>query len=489
MLLLRYGLFMKYVLGFFFFMQMALCKGEQTFPLALDHYLDRHMLKISDILKYRLTVEPLNAGVTLIFLLAIIHTFLAGFFKQWAHALEEKNTKHPDGKKYHSFGLQALHFLGEIEIIFGLWIIPLALLMFIYKDGHTVINYIDKLNYNEPLFVMVIMAIASTRPVLWFAEKSLERVANLGKKTPLAWWFSILTLAPLLGSFITEPAAMTIGAILLGQKFYKLQPSTSFKYATLGLLFVNISVGGTLTHFAAPPVLMVAHKWGFDLQFMFFNIGWKALLGIVLANSLLAYVFRKEFRTMKAQIIIEDITEIKIPYWIVLCHLMFLGWTVFFLHHTTLYIGGFLFFLGFMELTKNYQNKLELKTPLLVAFFLAGLVTHGSLQQWWIEPVLAKMNALTLFFGATVLTSFNDNAAITYLASLVPSFHNNLELQKAVVEGAVTGGGLTVIANAPNPAGQSILSAYFKNGVSALYLFLGALVPTILIAIVFRSLS
>jgi Na+/H+ antiporter NhaD/arsenite permease-like protein len=83
------------------------------------------------------------------------------------------------------------------------------------------------------------------------------------------------------------------------------------------------------------------------------------------------------------------------------------------------------------------------------------------------------------------LTAFNDNAAITHLASWVPEFMNNTTLQNAVVAGAVTGGGLTVIANAPNPAGAALLSKFFPNGISPLRLFLSALCPTLILAACF----
>ena len=108
---------------------------------------------------------------------------------------------------------------------------------------------------------------------------------------------------------------------------------------------------------------------------------------------------------------------------------------------------------------RAYQSRIELKAPLLVGFFLAGLVIHGGLQGWWIAPVLASLSETPLFLGATVLTAFNDNALITYLATLVPNLGEGLKI--AVVEGAVTGGGLTVIANAPNPAGQALLGRFF----------------------------
>ena len=52
----------------------------------------------------------------------------------------------------------------------------------------------DTVNYTEPLFVVVIMALASTRPIVGFAEAALRRVAALGGATPAAWWVTILTV-------------------------------------------------------------------------------------------------------------------------------------------------------------------------------------------------------------------------------------------------------------------------------------------------------
>ena len=92
---------------------------------------------------------------------------------------------------------------------------------------------------------------------------------------------------------ITEPAAMTISALLLSSKYYEVDPPESFKYAPLGLLFVNISVGGTLTHFAAPPVLMVANPWDWGTVHMFTQFGWKATLGILIANCFYYVVYRR----------------------------------------------------------------------------------------------------------------------------------------------------------------------------------------------------
>jgi hypothetical protein len=319
------------------------------------------------------------------------------------------------------------------------------------------------------------------------SEQCLQVVASLGGGRPVACWLSILTIAPLLGSLITEPAAMTIAALLLGKQFFSLNPSRNLKYATIGLLFVNVSIGGTLTHFAAPPVLMVAAAWGWDIKYMFTHFGWHAISGIVLSNVVYLLMFRRELFALKGADATATVSiDEPVPPWVTIVHLLFLGFTVWAAHYPVLFIGGFLFYLAFAQATAHHQSKVELKGPMLVGFFLAGLVIHGGLQAWWIQPLLSRLGELPLFVGATILTAFNDNALITYLATLVPGFSE--ELKFAVVAGAVTGGGLTVIANAPNPAGQSILQQYFPEGVSPLGLFLGALVPTLIVAFSFMVL-
>jgi hypothetical protein len=474
--------------------------ARPVFPRPLADYAGVDAPGLGATLVARVAADPFNGVATCIFVLAVLHTFLAGKFRHWAHVVEERHCArlarkreatdtNDDGTPDEvSFGGQVLHFLGEVEAIFGIWAVVLGAAVVGFKGLDTAIHYVaDTVNYTEPMFVVVIMALASTRPVLRLAEQAMKGVASLGGGRPVAWWLSILTLAPLLGSLITEPAAMTIGALLLAKQFYGLNPSPRLKYATLGLLFVNISIGGTLTHFAAPPVLMVAAAWGWDLKYMFMHFGWHAVSGIVLSNGAYLLAFRKELFALKAAAVEETgKADEPVPAWVTGMHVVFLGFTVWMAHHPALFIGGFLFFLAFAQATAHHQSKVELKSPLLVGFFLAGLVIHGGLQAWWIQPVLGRLGEVPLFAGATILTAFNDNALITYLATLVPGF--SPELKFAVVAGAVTGGGLTVIANAPNPAGQSILQKYFPEGVSPLGLFLGALVPTVIVAFSFMVL-
>lgn len=479
--------------------------SQSTFPLPLDSYAPQpENASLLDILHARIQADPFNLVATLIFFLAIAHTFAAPMFVRLSHRFEHEHEERlaklgrkpgPNSRDEVSFKAQIFHFLGEIEAIFGIWCVPLLIAVSISKGWSQARDYVaTDLNFTEPFFVVVIMTMAASRPILKLSEQLMAFAARLGKGSPAAWWLSILTIGPILGSLITEPAAMTISALLLCEKFYELKPSPKFAYATLGLLFVNVSVGGTLTHFAAPPVLMVADKWGLGMSRMFTEFGWKAVAGIVVANVVYFLAFRRELvfglrgkpagagpgqGRDEGQ---PDATQ-PIPIWVTAVHVLFLGWTVMNNHYRTLFVAGFLFYIAFIQATEHHQHELSLRPALLVGFFLAGLVVHGGLQGWWIAPVLSRLHEFPLFFGAVALTAFNDNAAITYLASLVPGFSEGLKY--AVVAGAVVGGGLTVIANAPNPAGQSILARFFPDGISPLRLFLGALIPTVIVGAVF----
>jgi Putative Na+/H+ antiporter len=471
------------------------------FPKSLSSYPVIPGQSLLDILRSRIESDPINGVATLIFILAVIHTFLASRFteaSQRAQARHDAEQVAAGLPPRPSVKAEMLHFFGEVEVVFGLWTAPLVGAILFTHGWATVTHYAnDTVNYTEPLFVAVIMALASTRPIILLAETWLRALAGLGGATPAAWWVVILTVAPLLGSFITEPAAMTIAALLLGRQFFDLSPSPALKYGTLGLLFVNVSIGGTLTHFAAPPVLMVARTWEWGTPFMLGHFGWRAATAIAISTLAYYLFFRQELVSLNvkrkvpgagiaAEAAKDQQSLLPIPAWVTLVHVNFMAWTVFTAHYPGLFVGGFLFFIGFTRATIAYQEQIDMKTPLLVGFFLAGLVIHGGLQGWWIAPVLTSLSLNGLFWGATVLTAFNDNALITYLATLVPNLSEGLKI--AVVEGAVTGGGLTVIANAPNPAGQALLGRFFGNAISPIRLFAAALIPTLIAAATFRLL-
>lgn len=457
--------------------------------------LSRNLGGVWERIQFRAGQDPFLVVASIIFILAILHTFLAVPITKASHRVQHAHDEQfghlPKERKPVSFKATALHFLGEIEAIFGIWVLALFAALAVFHGPSSVTGYVMTVNFTEPLFVVIIMALASTRPVLRFAESCLRFFARFGRESPAAWWLSILIVAPILGSFITEPGAMTIAAMLLGRKFYQLKPRPLFAYGTLGLLFVNISVGGVLTNFAAPPILVVAQKWDLSSAHMLSHYGGKAILGILISTFTYYLFFRKDLKAMAVKVPdrdgdgIADWTqrETPIPVFVTVAHLMFMLWTVIFAHYPPMFIGGFLFFLAFSKATGHHQNPVSLKGPILVGFFLAGLVVHGGLQGWWLQPIISSLGEWPLFIGSTLLTSFNDNAAITFLASQVEGL--TPALKYAVIAGAISGGGLTVIANAPNPAGQALLSRYFGEGISPLKLLLAALLPTIVVAICF----
>lgn len=419
-----------------------------------------------------MTPTAIEILASTLFGIAVLHTFCVKRFATWAHHAEAGSVK------YH-----LLHFLAETEVVFGLWAAALfAGIAAVTRSFTEAIHYIDSLNFTEPKFVFVIMVVAATRPVVQLAEQLICWVARLlPLKESNAFYIAALSFGPLLGSFITEPAAMTLLALVLKRRYFDNGISTKFAYATLGLLFVNVSIGGTLTHFAAPPVLMVAAKWNWGTDYMFTHFGWRAASSCVLSTLIVAWCFRHDLSRLAP---VSD-NSTHLPVWLTIAHLATLAVVVAFAHHPDVFFGVFVLFLGLVTATQKYQDSLKLKEGLLVGFFLAGLVTLGSLQAYWLKPLIQSLNGSALFFGATGLTAITDNAALTYLGSLVEGISD--ELKYALVAGAVTGGGLTVIANAPNPAGAGILGSarVFKgHGISPAGLFLGALFPTA-VAIVF----
>jgi hypothetical protein len=409
---------------------------------------------------------------TALFALAIIHTFSTRYFERLAHS-------HPE----HA-GIW--HLLGEVEVVFGFWAMVLLLFLVTQVGTKDALTYLESRSFTEPAFVFVIMVIAATRPIIDCAGYVLRWIARLIPlpSTP-GYYFTVLSIGPLLGSFITEPAAMTLCALLLRAQFFGRDAPKGFMYGTLGVLFVNISIGGTLTSFAAPPVVMVAERWELDTVGMMTVFGWKAATAVFINAAGAAYLFRSHLRQLPP--LPSVIAKIETPLWIVAAHLVFLTLVVIFNHHSVVFLGLFVFFLGFSEAYKRYRGQLILREGLLVAFFLAGLVVLGGMQKWWLEPLLLDMSPTVLFTGATLLTAITDNAALTYLGSLVDGA--SAEFKYSLIAGAVTGGGLTVIANAPNPAGFAILKNSFEDGaISPLGLLAAAALPTLVAAAAFQLL-
>ncbi|MCC2956136.1 putative Na+/H+ antiporter [Massilia sp. IC2-477] len=401
----------------------------------------------------------------ILFAIALVHTFSTKLF----HSLARRHPRHA--------GL--FHLLGEVEVVFGFWAFVLILAMALLAGGSEAIRYAETRQYTEPLFVFVVMVIAASKPVLDAVRDLLALLARLAPvRTEVALCWLGLALVPLAGSLITEPAAMTLAALMLAPQVFRPGIPEWMKYGALGVLFVNVSIGGTLTAYAAPPVLMVAGTWGWDSAYMAATFGWRAALAVCINATVVTLLLR---RHLAPGAVVEDV---RMPVVVSLVHLLLLAGVVLLAHHPVLFIGLFLLFLGYTQAYPKHQSPLILKEGLLVGFFLAGLVVLGGMQQWWLQPLVSSLEPTALFFGALALTAITDNAALTYLGSLIEGLSEHAKYM--LVAGAVGGGGLTVIANAPNPAGAALLREGFNDGSIGMGgLFLGALGPTCVAALMF----
>ncbi|MDR5755189.1 MULTISPECIES: putative Na+/H+ antiporter [unclassified Caballeronia] len=418
--------------------------------------------------------HSVEVAAVVIFAIALVHTFAVARIEMLGHRFPR-----------HS-GI--FHFLSEVEVVFGFWALALCLVMWALVGSKATVGYLEKRNFTEALFVFVIMVIAASRPILVLVTNVvmwLSRFLPLRAEVAVVW-FS-LSAIPLLGSLVTEPAAMTLGALLSRDRLFAVQVPERVKYFGLALLFVNVSIGGVMTAYAAPPVLMVANAWGWNTGFMASTFGWKAALAVIFNATVFVAIAAKSIPSQPTTEVTGDLLSKRVPVGVTVVHIAFLALVVTNSHHAVVFIGAFLFFLGYTQAYERHQSPLMLRESLLVAFFLGGLVVLGGLQQWWLQPVVGSMNALTLYFGATGLTAVMDNAAITYLGSLIPGLSDSAKY--LLVAGAVTGGGLTVVANAPNPAGLAILGSRFSGGaVSPLRLLGAALLPTITAGVAFLIL-
>ncbi|WP_454007375.1 putative Na+/H+ antiporter [Alcaligenes sp. Marseille-Q7550] len=414
---------------------------------------------------------PLEIVATALFAIAIIHTFSVPFFARLAN----KGGSHA--------GLW--HMLSEVEAVFGVWACVLVAYMAVFIDLDSAIQYLEGRNFTEPMFVFAIMVVAASRPILELVNKTVALLARaLPMPDKVSMYLITMSVVPLSGSLITEPAAMTLAALLLRKAYFRHQGHAGFKYLTVGVLFVNISIGGVLTAYAAPPVLMVANTFGWDTAYMATHFGWRAVLAVVINAGLATLLCRKALLEMGEGMEETRQSQLPVPFTVMAIHVAFLVAIVLGAHHPIVFMALLMLFIGYAHSYQHYQNPLLVREGLMVGFFLAGLVVLGGLQKWWLQDLLGGLSPTVLFWGATALTAVTDNAALTYLGSLVEG--TSEVWRYMLVAGAVTGGGLTVIANAPNPAGFSILKGNFPDGsISPLRLLASAAVPTLVAAAMF----
>jgi hypothetical protein len=344
-------------------------------------------------------MDNINIIAAVLFAIALVHTFAAKSFER----LADHHPKHA--------GL--LHLLGEIEVVFGFWACILLLVMAFTVGGTEAIAYAESRQYTEPLFVFVVMIVAASRPILEAVKALVAAIATLVPvNSAVARVWLGLALVPLIGSLITEPAAMTLAALILAPQVFRQGIPEWLKYGALGVLFVNVSIGGTLTSFAAPPVLMVATTWQWDSLFMASHFGWKACIAVMINATVITFLLRSHVATAKPDRAAD--TELAVPWLVRAIHLVFLAAVVLFAHHPVIFLGIFLFFLAiYVGYHVVWTVTPALHTPLMavtnaisaiiiVGAMLAAGLTEGLLGQ--VMGTLAVALAAVNVFGGFLVT-------------------------------------------------------------------------------------
>ena len=473
--------------------------GTHQVPRALETYPSAGTESLAAELTARVRIEPFNALATGIFLVAILHTFMAPRFARLAHRVQQGRDERARARSP-SLRAEALHFLGEVEVVFGLWAVVLLAAIAAYTGWETAKHYLnDTVNYTEPLFVVVIMALASTRPVVGFAERALRprgrrRRRHAGRvvgddpdhrsaarlvhhRTGGDDDLRAAARAPVLRSATQSHAPQVRDARAAVRQRLDRRHADAFRRAAGADGGAPVGVG----HAVHAATLRLARgrsrsscrRWSY---FVVFRRELQALAARP-AGRRRGAARRGRGRARRCCRFRRGSTAV---------HVAFMAWTVVNAHYPALFVGGFLFFLGFARATAPTRARRAARRRCSSASSSPAWSSMAGCRAGGLRRCSASLSELPLFVGATVLTAFNDNALITYLATLVPEPRHELKL--AVVQGAVTGGGLTVIANAPNPAGQALLGAFLRRRDLSARAARRGLVPTLIAVVIFRVL-
>ena len=220
-----------------------------------------------------------------------------------------------------------------------------------------------------------------------------------------------------------------------------------------------------LTHFAAPPVLMLARAWGWDLSYVLatsagarcwlFRLDAGVFPGFRRQLGTSRIAPRRRTRTSRR-------TRVRLPPGCYRCRRgsrpsMSRSWPgPWSPPRNRALRRGFLISL-FRESDGGLREPDGPEGSADGRIFLGGLVIDGGLQAWWIGPVLSRLSEATVPGGEGAHRSTTRPDHLPRVARAESARY----AEPAVVAGAVTGGGLTVIANVPNPAGQALLARFY----------------------------
>lgn len=426
--------------------------------------------------------KTLLIGSGFIFLLAIIHTFLTPKLFFLSERFRHKQLIFTESSKKYYMLSELIGILSKVEIVFFVWAIPLFFLFWISEGFKLTITYFDTRNYSFPIYIMTIVVLTTSKPIIDFADRILTFLAKLGPNTPKMWWWALLLGSPLIACLVKEPGAMIIGSTLLLRKFYYLTPSRSFRYATMGLLFSNISMGGLLTPVSSRAFMLVQSSLNWKPGFLLAQFSWKAFIAIILSTTIYYVIFRKEFDKLPSTVRDRINFKYAIPWWISATHILFLAAILWIKPASVILAAFFVLFLLFHKMTVFYQNPLHLDKMALLGLFYTGVLIHGDLQGKWISLIMEKLPGLGVLIVSFILSACMDNSIAHYLAMNVTSSSDCYRY--LVVAGVTAAGGLTLLANSANLLGYTVLKTSFLS-ISFVKLFYYGLTPSLVALTIF----
>lgn len=384
---------------------------------------------------------PFQLVSTICFALAIIHVFFSDKFQKKAAASKGGA---------HTF----YAFFGNTTLIFGIWLIPTLICMFIFEGHEALQEAFESLNYREPFAYFVLITIATVRPMIQLFHFVLAKISDLFGNRLSLFWGSALFLSALIGGIFSPIAVMTLLCLYLSSTFFTLKPSRHLTYFTFATILIVISASAT--------IFPVNFNFFFQLvdpnlshRELFRLFGYKALIAIALLIGLGMRMFKKEFLALqqKASNITHDkgpITARHLFYFLIFllasfgsenAYILLMAIAITIIIHKAFYRE------------KGKEGELKLYLPLTIAFFTATLEIFARLQTWWAAELLSSLDQVQTFFWTYALTGLNEHVPLE-------ASHITRNVSFLAV---VAGGGLTLIAKSANIVAKKILKHNFPD--------------------------
>ncbi|WP_348663117.1 putative Na+/H+ antiporter [Chlamydia vaughanii] len=432
--------------------------------------------------------SSLKTGAAILFFCSILHTFLTPWLYSQCQLCQHKKMIFPERWKKYLWLSEFYRLVSRVELVFVLWAAPLFL-WFLYSEGYKVtMGYFNSRNYVFSLFIVIMLILLESRPIVYFSERIFSNIAKIGRQSPRCWWWTLMIACPLSSIFLKETGAMIIAATLLARNFYKFSPSPRFAYATMGLLFSNISIGGLTSGLSSRALFIIlpSVRWGNSFILKYFC--WKSIIAMLISTTIYYLIFRKEFDNFPKVVTNPSMMNERVPKWIICVHIILVGSVIFARSIPLLMAAILIFYLGFQKFTIFYQHSIRTAKVCFVGLFYAGLVIFGELQEWWVLEIMHRMSDFGYLITSYTLSIFLDNALVNYLVHNLPVATDCFLY--LVIAGCMSAGGLTIISNMPNIVGYLIIRPTFpSSSVSLGWLFLSALGPSIISLMTFWILK